>query len=122
MSTSFAAKSAILFAALFISILSSPLASAETRHRHRIYQGRVVHLTRGNYVPLQPFTLRTTHVASASTMTTAYYAPHAIPRASEIDSEDEEFDAPAPITSGRGPTVVGTRAVLRNGVLIRQLK
>src|SRR3954453_8506422 len=112
MSTSFPAKSAILFAAL-ISILSSPLASAATGHRHRIYQGRVVHLTRGSYVPLQPFTLRTPHVA-ASTMTTAYYAPHAIPRASQIDSEEEEFDAPAPMISGRGPTVAGTRAVLRN--------
>lgn len=116
MSASFPAKSAILFAAIFVFILSSPFASAETRHRQRIYQGRVVHLSRSGYVPLQPFTLRTSHITSEPTMTTAYYAPQAIPRASRIERDEDDSDTPAPVTSGRGPTVAGSRAVLRNGV------
>jgi cell wall-associated NlpC family hydrolase len=116
MSTSFPARSAILVAAVFVLIGSSPFASAQTRHRHRIYQGRVVHLSRSSYVPLQPFTLHTTEMNSRSVMTTAYYAPHAIPRASQIDREEDDSDASAPVISGRGPTVAGSRAVLRNGV------
>ena len=52
------------FRRIFVFILSSPFASAETRHRQRIYQGRVVHLSRSGYVPLQPFTLRTSHITA----------------------------------------------------------
>jgi hypothetical protein len=63
-------------------------------------------------VPLQPFTLG----PAGSTVTTAYYTPRAIPRASQIDQEDEDSDAPAPMTSGSHPTVAGSRAVLRGGV------
>jgi hypothetical protein len=70
-----------------------------------------------SYVPLQPFTLGPSHIASGSTVTTAYYAPRAIPRASQVEDRDgEDTDSPAPMTSSRGPTVAGSRAVLRNGV------
>jgi cell wall-associated NlpC family hydrolase len=116
MSTSFPAKSAIFLAAILVSILASPGASADTRYRHRVYRGRVVYSTHRSYVPLQPFTLGTGRIGAGSTMTTAYYAPRAIPRASQMDQGDEDSDSPAPMTSGARPTVAGSHAVLRNGV------
>jgi hypothetical protein len=48
-------------------------------------------------------------------MRVAYYAPHAIPRASRIE-EDEETSAPEIQSSRSQPTVAGNRAVIRNGV------
>jgi hypothetical protein len=118
MPTRFPHKTAALFATALIFAAALPQASADWVTRHRIYRGRtvrVVHVVRHGYVPLQPFVLDP--VRPSGVMNVAYYAPHAIPRASRIE-EDEEPSSPEPeIQSSRSqPTVAGNRAVLRNGV------
>jgi cell wall-associated NlpC family hydrolase len=85
--------------------------------RHRIYRGRTVYHAQLPYTPLQPFSLDAVRPAGTARLNAAYYAPHAIPRASQPDGDDEESSPMPEIrSSGSGPTVAGNRALLRNGV------
>lgn len=93
-----------------------PGASADVLIRHRIYRGRTVHHVRAPYTVLQPFTLDPVRPSGSSHLNVAYYAPHAIPRASQIEPDEEDSPLPEVRSSGSGPTVSGNRALLRNGV------
>ncbi len=69
-------------------------------------------------VALQPFTFDQPRPAHRR-MELAYYAPHAIPRASTVDDDNDEdsSERSAPVQNGGSrPMVGGSRAVLRNGI------
>ncbi len=91
-------------------------ASADTSTRHRIYRGRIVRSMRASYIPLQPFRMETGSSHPRAVMNVAYYAPHAIPRPSRVEEDEDSTSAPAIESSRSQPTVSGSRAVLRNGV------
>jgi hypothetical protein len=112
----FPRPSVIVLTLGFVLVASIPSVSADVIVRHRIYRGRAVRRLHTFNAPLQPFHLDAVTPAGTSEMKVAYYAPHAIPRASQVEEDEEDSPMPELHTSGSGPTVAGSRAVLRNGV------
>lgn len=108
--------SAIVLALAFVFAASTSRLSADGVVRHRIYRGRIVGHVSTRFIPLQPFTIDAVRPAGGTRMNVAYYAPHAIPRASQVEEDEENLHSPEMRTGGSGPTVSGNRAVLRNGV------
>src|SRR5438874_1609951 len=89
---------ALMTVALFL-VASLPNASADVIIRHRIYRGRTVHRVRVPYTPLQPFSLDVIRPTGASRVNVAYYAPHAVPRAAQIEEDEESSPTPERWTS-----------------------
>ncbi|MEP6603980.1 MAG: hypothetical protein ABJB69_08540 [Spartobacteria bacterium] len=98
-----------------LALFTASSAKADTKRfiRHRVRTARIA---------LQPFSQ---HQFPSSrlhpSLGVAYYAPHAIPRASSVIAEESNDEEPVrevgPIqSSGSRPVVSGNRAVLRNGV------
>src|SRR4051812_23204169 len=105
---------------LFLAVIFAGFvadASADTPNRYRVYRGRVVRRSTNAHVPLQPFALSPV-TPLRSPMQVAYYAPRAIPRATQPDNDEADTDSSRPeiTSSGSHPTVAGSRAQLRNGV------
>jgi hypothetical protein len=109
-------KCALIVAATLVLAASIPRVSADELVRHRIYRGRIVRHVNTPYTPLQPFSLDVVRPTGNTRMNVAYYAPHAIPRASQVEEDEEASPLPQMRTGGSGPVVAGNRAVLRNGV------
>ena len=66
-------------------------------------------------VPLQPFSFDRPSEARRA-IRVAYYAPRPIPHAEPAYSADNTDDEDEPESKSTGPTVPGSRAILRNGV------
>jgi len=73
------------------------------------------HVHEGRVVPLQPFSLDPAAKAPKA-IRVAYYAPRPIPRAQPTRSDDDNDEDRPTESRTTGPTVPGSRAVLRNGV------
>lgn len=116
MSSRFPCKTVALLVLASIFAVALPRASADTRTRHRVYRSRTVHYTRAGYVALQPFELEPRYPRPRAAINVAYYAPHAIPRPSRVEEDNEPSAMPEIASRGSQPTVSGNRAVLRNGV------
>ena len=109
---------ALVRTACFLILTASFIqnAVAQSTRRHRLYQARTVYHASALRVPLQPFSLNEPPRLTAPAMQVAYYAPHAIPRAQQIDRDEESAATPGIESGGSHPTVSGGHAVLRNGV------
>jgi hypothetical protein len=96
-----------IFAALFVPLVNAAPDRDDNPDGPRLSDGRVV--------PLQPFSLdRPTQARKA--IRVAYYAPRPIPHAEPSRSNDDSDDDRPTESSAAGPTVPGSRAVLRNGI------
>jgi hypothetical protein len=104
-----------LFLILLVALFA-PDAFAQPKRRHVVYRSRAVHHAPAARVPLQPFSFNDSVARVGPSMQVAYYAPHAIPRALQIEREEESGPVPEIESRGGHPTVAGNRAVLRHGV------
>jgi cell wall-associated NlpC family hydrolase len=116
MPTRFPLRIVRIIATVLAVAAALPAASADTFRNRTVYRGHTVRLIGTGHVPLQPFVLYPPAVRPTGAVNIAYYAPHASPRASRIEEDDETSSAPEIESRGSQPTVAGNRAVLRNGV------
>ena len=111
------ARCAIRFLLLILLVaLFAPDAFAQPKRRHVVYRSRAIYHAPAARVALQPFSFDDSSARVAPSIQVAYYAPRAIPRARQIEGEQEPGPMPEIESSGSHPTVAGSRAVLRHGV------
>jgi cell wall-associated NlpC family hydrolase len=109
--TSFRAN--LVMALMALTPAASQYATAdqhdENADQSRVYEGRSAN------VPLQPFSLDRP-IEARRAIRVAYYAPQPVRRAEPSYSADDSNDTWRTGGANSGPTVPGTRAILRGGV------